>query len=476
MKATKLGGVGALGLLLVAQWSAGCSKTPGDGAEGDGSNGSSAVPGSGAGSGAGGPGGAGAASGGKAGSDPFGNTTAGSGGASPSVGGTGGDPIDLGGCGKLEVRNLDLLFMIDDSGSMKEEQAALRRELPRMIERLTSGDIDGDGDGDLLPIEELHLGVVSSDLGLVGISGIDGCVGLGGDGVLVNQLHVAQAECVDTYPSFLTYESGDDDAAKVAGDFACISVLGTDGCGFEQQLEATLKALWPASDDRVTFLGDPAGFGKLGHGDMENAGFLRPSSGASTSLLAVVLVTDEDDCSSRNTAHLLPQQFLDPMVPAQAELLAQGLNVRCHLNPDHLYPVERYVEGLKALRPDSDGLIVFGAIAGVPTHLVTPEALAQVDFEDSTAREAFYDAMLADPMMQPVIDDVGTPSVDDDHMKASCVTDNGVAYPPLRIVEAARGFGRDAVVQSICQDDFGPAIDAILAAITRASNSACIVQ
>ena len=61
-------------------------------------------------------------------------------------------------------------------------------------------------------------------------------------------------------------------------------------------------------------------------------------------------------------------------------------------------------------------------------------------------------------------------------MRASCETDNGLAYPPRRIVEAARGFGRDAVVQSICQDDFGPAIDAILEAITRASNEACIVQ
>src|SRR6185295_7150212 len=123
--------------------------------------------------------------------DLFGN--AGTGGNASSVGGAGGasageggDPVDLGGCGHLEVRNLDLLFVVDDSGSMKEEQASLQRELPHMIERLTTGDIDGDGDADQLPIDELHLGVVSSDMGLVGISGIDKCEGLGDDGLLLH--------------------------------------------------------------------------------------------------------------------------------------------------------------------------------------------------------------------------------------------------------------------------------------------------
>jgi hypothetical protein len=265
-------------------------------------------------------------------------------------------------------------------------------------------------------------------------------------------------------------------AAQTASDFACISALGTNGCGFEQQLEATLKALWPASDERITFAPDPGGLGNRGHGDQENAGFLRPIGGAQTSLLAVVLVTDEDDCSSRDTAHLIPPQYLDPSDPDQAALMMQGLNVRCHLNPTHLYPIERYAEGFKQLRPDSEGLVVFGAIVGVPTALVTPERLAAVDFADTDARDTFYENMLADPMMQPVIDEVGTEDVADDAMTPSCTTDNGRAYPPLRIVETARAFGRDAVVQSICQDDFGPAIDAILAAITRASKAACIVQ
>jgi hypothetical protein len=78
--------------------------------------------------------------------------------------------------------------------------------------------------------------------------------------------------------------------------------------------------------------------------------------------------------------------------------------------------------------------------------------------------------------MTPMIETFATPQPDDDKLKPSCNTTNGVAYPPVRIVETARTFGRDAVVQSICQDDFGPAIDVLLQAITRASKAACIVE
>jgi hypothetical protein len=382
-------------------------------------------------------------------------------------------------CGRfeqVEVRNLDFLFVIDNSGSMKEEQAALQRELPRMVERLTSGDTDGDGAEDMLPIEELHLGVVSSDMGLVGIVGIEKCEGLGDDGVLQHAPSPEVRGCSASYPPFLTYRSATDDVAQVARDLSCIAVLGTDGCGFEQPLEAALKALWPSSDDSITFLGDAQGGGRTGHGDAANAGFLRPSHRADTSLLAVVVVTDEDDCSSKDTSHLRPAHFLDPSREADRTLIGQGLNARCLLNPDNLHDVTGYADALRALRPDSEGLVVLGVIAGIPAELVTRDALAAVDFADPGGREAFYEDLLADPMMQPKIDPQGTPDPADDRVQASCETPNGLAYPPVRLVETARAFGRDAVVQSICQDDFGPAIDAILAAITRASTQACVAR
>jgi hypothetical protein len=51
---------------------------------------------------------------------------------------------------------LDLLFMIDDSGSMDDDQANLGRNFPRLMDELRN-----------LPLglPDLHVGVVSSDLG-----------------------------------------------------------------------------------------------------------------------------------------------------------------------------------------------------------------------------------------------------------------------------------------------------------------------
>jgi hypothetical protein len=238
---------------------------------------------------------------------------------------------------------------------MAQEQVALREQFPRMIAALTTGD-PGNGGPSFPPINDLHLGVVSSDLGLVGISDIDMCTGLGDDGVMQNTPRLPG--CKGSYPRFLTYNAGINTAAEVANDFACVAMLGTDGCGFEQQLEVTLKALWPSADPRIKFLGDADMFGLVGHGDNENLGFLRSDPITGVSLLAIIVVSDEEDCSSMTTEHFTPNAYLDPTNPADAELLRQGLKVRCNFNEANLYEVKRYVNGLKALRPQNENLVI----------------------------------------------------------------------------------------------------------------------
>ena len=360
------------------------------------------------------------------------------------------------------VHDVDLLFMVDNSGSMREEQAALRAQFPALVRALTTGDRDGNGSEDFAPVNSLHLGVVSSDMGLIGISGIDNCTGLGDDGVMQNKPSAEVEGCATEYPRFLSYQTASGDPEAIANDLACIATLGTGGCGFEQQLESTLKALWPADDARVVFLPDPQGFGAIGQGDNGgmNEGFLRNDPARGLSLIAVVLVTDEEDCSSKDTRHLTPPAFLDPNVPADAELLKQGLNLRCNFNPENLYAKERYINGLKALRPGNEQLVVFGAIVGVP-----PDAVNAIPADYATsepARSAFYDGIFTHPRMQPMVDTKGTPEPDDDSMVPSCETAAGRAYPPQRIVEVAQGFGPNGIVQSICQEDFGPAVEAIV--------------
>jgi hypothetical protein len=49
-----------------------------------------------------------------------------------------------------------------------------------------------------------------------------------------------------------------------------------------------------------------------------------------------------------------------------------------------------------------------------------------------------------------------------------------VAYPPRRIVELAKAFGQFGIVQSICQDDFGPAMTAIINVIIDQIVRSCL--
>jgi hypothetical protein len=384
------------------------------------------------------------------------------------------------------IDKVDLLFVVDDSISMREEQAALEREFPELIRVLTTGDRDNDGRQDFSPATDLHIGVVSTNLGVPGVNPpIDQCEGLGDDGMLNQEPSGAIAGCASEYPRFLSYRTGVSDPQQTASDFACIATLGTGGCGYEQQLEAGLKALWPSAqtdpEDGPFFLQDENGFGGLGQGDQANLGFIRGESDG-LSIVAVVVVSDEEDCSVFSTEHLWPEHLLG----ADSPYKGQPPNLRCHLNPDKLQPVHRYVNGLRALRPGHEDLVLFAAIVGVPPDLVRPEALDLVDFRNATQRDQLYQTILDDERMRHVIvDGEQGPSTD---LRPSCglgapppppgapviAHNGGKADPPRRIVEVARAFGENGLVQSICQDSFTPAMQAIIDLISVRLGPVCL--
>jgi hypothetical protein len=379
------------------------------------------------------------------------------------------------------IDKIDLLFMVDNSGSMKEEQAALRDQFPKLVQVLTSGNrMDGPPDNDFPPATDLHLGVITSDMGLIGIDDIKGCMGFGDDGLLQNTPSPRISGCTAMAPKFVSFKANDPGSTptKAATDFGCIADVGTDGCGFEQQLESTLKALWPNTPPvsaggtpppPAIFLGDAMGFGTMPHGDNENNGFLRNDATMGLSLIAIILVTDEEDCSTGDTTIFTPADYLDPADP----LAKQDLNLRCFYNSAMRYPLTRYENYFKALRPGAENLVIFGAITGVPPDLVSPDKIAAVDFDDEPQRNAFYDKILADGRMMEAIDPSRTPE-QGGNLLPSCDTATGKAYPPRRIVDLARSFGANGVIQSICQDDFGPAIDAIIAVIAKQLGAVCL--
>jgi hypothetical protein len=355
------------------------------------------------------------------------------------------------------VDKVDLLFVIDDSQSMKQEQELLQRELPALIRALATGQ-RRDGTT-FAPVKDLHLGVVSSDLGTPGVQRFfAGCDALGEQGALLTRPAPDAACATQTGgPAFLSFRNGIDDPEQVAADFQCIAMLGTDGCGLEQQLESMLRAVTPSSDVSRRFWG-PAGMVEPGQADTVNAGFLRPA-GSEPSLVAVILVTDEEDCSAANPAHFDPTFSGAP-------------NLRCFENHANLHAIERYVEGLRALRPGQEHLVLFSAIAGVPTDLVSDEVLAALVPDRPEDFTAHYERILADRRMQatPVIP--ADPS--ESNLATSCETANGVAYPPRRIVEVARAFGPNGLVRSICEASFEGAIDSIVEAIVRHLPNVCL--
>jgi hypothetical protein len=334
---------------------------------------------------------------------------------------------------------LDLLMVVDNSNSMSEEQASLAMQLPRVAEILATGDLDGDGVQDFPAVESLQVGVVTADMGTGGFS-VPTCAesSFGDDGVLRTAGNTAIVGCDPSYPTVARYEADDpaSDATRFAHDVGCVAVTGTGGCGFEQQLEAALKAVTPSTAP-MSFAEDTRG-----HADGANAGLIRP-----TSVLTVLQVTDEDDCSASD-----PELFN----PASS-VYSGDLNLRCHLHPGAVHPVGRYVDGLLSLRGDPAN-VIFASIAGIPpgTGGASPD----------------YAALLADPLMQEEID----PAMPT-RLRPSCdVAGRGFAYPPRRLVETTRRIderGGAGVLASICDEDFTPALDAILSRVSERLSGTC---
>ncbi|AKF08272.1 hypothetical protein [Sandaracinus amylolyticus] len=360
------------------------------------------------------------------------------------------------------VDEVDLLFMIDNSNSMAEEQTSLTEELPTLVRVLASGDRDGDGMQDFEPVRSLHIGVVTSDMGVGGFE-VPTCDGglfganAGDDGVLITRGRTSIPGCEATYPNVFDFQRDRDDPMTFAADVACVATTGTGGCGFEQQLEAVLKALSPASAQPWTVADYVPPFfhnSTLGHSGPggANDGFIRPNSA-----LAVILVTDEEDCSTPNPA------LFDPGSP---DFSSVDLNLRCFSFPAQVHPVERYVRGidgrsgLLGLRQNPN-LLIFAGIVGVPVESVSdPSAIN-------------YEEILAHPDMMEMID----PSMPT-RLRPSCnVPGRGVAFPPRRIVRAAQAIeqaGGSATIQSICQESYAGALDAIIAKIADALGGACL--
>ncbi|HWU87300.1 MAG TPA: hypothetical protein VN253_08495 [Kofleriaceae bacterium] len=248
-------------------------------------------------------------------------------------------------------RNLDVLFVVDDSPSMFDKQRSLAQSFPRMIEILQH--LDGG-------MPDLHIGVITSDMGTLGSSsplpapaigqpGNGGCADSGHDG----RLQASSPALADAYISDVAGPDGTrirNYTGELTQVFSQIASVGQGGCGFEQHLAALRRAVTQPAND----------------------GFLRDDAN-----LAVVIIADEDDCSVLDPALFGPDSAeLGPLmsfrctqfgVVCDPDDLTPGAKAHCapRARSSLIEDVEPFVEALLAVKPDPR-MVMVAAIVGDP--------------------------------------------------------------------------------------------------------------
>ncbi len=321
-------------------------------------------------------------------------------------------------------RDLDLLFVVDNSGSFDNEQASLQANFSGFINVLAN--IEGG-------LPNLHIGVVSTDVG-AGPFNISGCSGQGDNGILQNAPR--NAGCSPPAGQFIS-DIGNPDGTRITnytGDladvFGCVVRLGIDGCGFEQPLESMLRAL----DGR----------------NAQNAGFLRPDA-----LLGVVLLSDEDDCSTEDTQMFDTSQnsIDDPLGPLSSfrcfdfgvvcdpdNPRTTGAKAGCRPREDsaYMYPVQRYIDFLRGLKSDPFDVIVAGIIGNPDPVVVGAD-------------------MNGNPRLDP-----------------SCMSASGTADPGIRLQSFLEGFPGRRTISTICNEDLSDALTVIAELLRSAIGVPCL--
>jgi hypothetical protein len=152
---------------------------------------------------------------------------------------------------------VDVLFVIDNSESMADEQANLVASFPGFIEGIES----------ILPSSDYHVGVVTTDTNEWNGTG---CQRIGALTTKTGGLASSDAVC-GPYASGKRFITAADD---LDAEFSCAAQVGIDGDGRERPIDAISAVLHP-------FAADVGGC---------NSGFLREGA-----LFVLVIITDEED-------------------------------------------------------------------------------------------------------------------------------------------------------------------------------------
>lgn len=226
----------------------------------------------------------------------------------------------------------DILFIIDNSATMVQEQGGLLNAMSTLEASLGS-------------TASYRVGVVTTDLGVP--YSVPTCIGCGDDGKLQSQPSLSS--CQAPASKYLQNDRGSKSySGSLAGAFRCLASVGTNGCGFEQPLQSA-----------AVFLSNPNSF-------------VRKDAS-----LVLVIVSDEDDCSAKNPTLYDPSNtslgaltsfrcFSQGITCDQSNPAQLGTHTNCKPAVGGLLQdVSWYVKLVKGLKPA--GRVGVVAIVGPPS-------------------------------------------------------------------------------------------------------------
>jgi hypothetical protein len=328
------------------------------------------------------------------------------------------------------ISAIDIVFVVDNSGSMSQEQANLGRNFPVFMQQLAA-----------LQGGDFRIGVVNTDLG-GGATTMNGeCAPTtpGGDGGRFCHVRGVDycARCgVDASQGRFLRTVNPNLMGDLPGVFTCMASMGTSGCSFEHSLGALQKSLTLP----------------------ENGDFVRPNA-----YLAFVIITDEEDCTAPPDSDMFatPDPAGDwslrcyteavvcngahPTAAASSHMLDQ-----CQVaNDGKLIPVNQLVQSILALKNNDPTMVIAAGIFGWPL----PQNVANARHQIASGGQG------GTFTMQPVCNSPG----------------NGNATPGYRVKSFVESFPNHEII-SICEGDFSGAMRRLGEKIRATVGPPCVTE
>ena len=308
---------------------------------------------------------------------------------------------------------LDVLFVVDDSSSMDDKQGYLGEAATKLLLRFanpncfdsagnylgqsTQGACSEGGTPEFPPVKDIHVGIVSTSLGVGGQEADASGIGCSNDHAHLLARHASGSSfaTVDSATNVFSWTaaSGRDLGGLVNDVQTAIDAMDEQGCGIESQLESWYRFLvQPDPIAKIAVGGTPTASVERTGVDTtllaQRKAFLRPGSN-----VAIVLLSDENDssvdplsvsgtgltamgdsfempratsaCASEPTSDACTSCAFadaDPSDPAcDGTLTPTNVGTRTfhdkqRFGVELLYPISRYVSGLTNPKvPDRDG-------------------------------------------------------------------------------------------------------------------------